>query len=230
MSDTQNTTCRHCGLTIRTTDGKYWIDDDNSGTADCPKVEAPCDECDGVGADGCSTCGGSAVMDGVHVPADTPISADRAREVADRVQREILDLVADGFIPAEVRTFGVLHDYIDANTLGGLCDEDDPNSDISGEDWARIQDLVEPWLAAGNTEQRPEDHYRVIVEGELTVGSWVAGLSIGPGYRTEWYATYDGQRPSEWDGEPYHYFREGVLGGRDQSLFGFPVASVRAEE
>lgn len=105
---------------------------------------------------------------------ETPITEQRMREVADRVQREILDLVADGTIPADVRTFGELHDHIDANELGGLCDDDDPNSDINTDDWYRIQELVEPWLQAGNTNGA-----RLTLDG-LSVRVWLVSTPDGP--------------------------------------------------
>ena len=34
------------------------------------------------------------------------------------------DLVSDGTVPRTVGSFAELHDYVDANCLGGLCDDE----------------------------------------------------------------------------------------------------------
>lgn len=57
---------------------------------------------------------------------------------------EIREHIADGGIPASVRSFSELHDHIDANLLGGLCDE-------TGVEWSIahiriVQDTVHAWL------------------------------------------------------------------------------------
>lgn len=41
-----------------------------------------------------------------------------AIELAETIKADVLKLVADGVIPATVGSFGVLHDYCDANCLG----------------------------------------------------------------------------------------------------------------
>lgn len=49
-----------------------------------------------------------------------------AQEFAERMKTEIVALVKDGTIPATVTGFSELHDYVDANCLGGseaLLDE-----------------------------------------------------------------------------------------------------------
>lgn len=55
-------------------------------------------------------------------------------------------------MPATIRSFAELHDYVDANEYGGLCDES------SGIDWLNsdasetVQNRVNDWLAAGRPE------------------------------------------------------------------------------
>ena len=75
----------------------------------------------------------------------------------------IVALVAVGTIPATVATFSELHDYIDANELGALCDvstwpamAEDEDGNADPEDhaaWmaeiATVQDTVDAWIRAG---------------------------------------------------------------------------------
>lgn len=54
---------------------------------------------------------------------------------------------------------------------------------------------------------------------DLSVGDHVEGTTEhGP-----FSGTFDGVRPSEWDGKPTAYFTDGVLGTTPQGIFGFPV-------
>lgn len=62
-------------------------------------------------------------------------------------KEEIHDLVDTEIVPDSVRSFSELHDYIDANELGGFCDE-------AGIDWSLehrniVQDSVHAWLSNG---------------------------------------------------------------------------------
>ena len=60
-------------------------------------------------------------------------------------------------------------------------------------------------------------------DSEPVVGQLVSGHSDGPGYHSTWSGIYEGIRPSQWDGQPYHYFRNGEINGVPQSTFGLPV-------
>ncbi len=70
----------------------------------------------------------------------------------------IADLILKGTIPATVASFVELHDYIDANELGALCDES-TWPDVDGESAAahadriaecgQVQDTVDAWLRDG---------------------------------------------------------------------------------
>lgn len=62
-------------------------------------------------------------------------------------------------------------------------------------------------------------------DSEPVVGQLVSGHSDGPGYHSTWSGIYEGVRPSDWDGQPYHYFRDGEINGVKQSHFGHPVDS-----
>jgi hypothetical protein len=76
---------------------------------------------------------------------------------------EVFALVLKGTVPATVATFSELHDYIDANELGALCDvstwpamAEDEDGNADPEDhaaWmaeiATVQDTVDAWIRAG---------------------------------------------------------------------------------
>lgn len=91
--------------------------------------------------------------------------ADVAK-VVEQTKREILADIGvavssrGDVMPATISTFSELHDYVDANTYGGLCDEDSPYHylwDISDDngtplaiDFAiAVQNVVHEWLQAG---------------------------------------------------------------------------------
>ena len=44
-------------------------------------------------------------------------------EVLDQMKAEINADIAAGQVPATVKSFSELHDYVDANEYGGFCDE-----------------------------------------------------------------------------------------------------------
>lgn len=85
-------------------------------------------------------------------------------EIIARMKREIRTDVRCGRIPDNVKSFAELHDYVDANSYGGLCDDatfgqlsaqfgrgrdDDMPSGMSDFITA-AQNSVNDWLATGN--------------------------------------------------------------------------------
>ncbi len=71
--------------------------------------------------------------------------------------REIEEDFANGTLPADgIATFADLHNYVDANCYGGLCDDESPHHTLGfpegGEpdmsEVNRLQDLVDEWLQA----------------------------------------------------------------------------------
>lgn len=60
-----------------------------------------------------------------------------------RMKQEIVDDMAEGTVPATVRDFASLHDYVDANEYGGLCSD---NAHLSTEFVAVAQHAVDGWL------------------------------------------------------------------------------------
>jgi hypothetical protein len=67
-------------------------------------------------------------------------------ELVSRVQRETSVDIENGALPASVRSFSELHDHVDANTYGGLCDD---NADVPPETQVAMQEQVDRWLANG---------------------------------------------------------------------------------
>lgn len=63
----------------------------------------------------------------------------------DQAKQEVLDDIKAGIVPTTVSTFAELHDYVDANEYGGLCD-DAACFDASCDDINVIQDAVGRWL------------------------------------------------------------------------------------
>jgi hypothetical protein len=74
-------------------------------------------------------------------------------ELADRIQRgksEILHDIEAGIVPADVDDFAKLHDYVDANCYGGMCDDD--AMDLALEEVVLFQDAIHLWLRYGRPE------------------------------------------------------------------------------
>lgn len=66
-----------------------------------------------------------------------------------RGKREILADVRKGTVPHDVATFADLHDYVDANEYGGLCDDDAVNPVYIGN---VIQNALAAWIEGGGIE------------------------------------------------------------------------------
>jgi hypothetical protein len=61
-------------------------------------------------------------------------------------KREILDDIAKGTVPADIATFGDLHDYVDANWYGGLFDmETEEGMNLINP----LQDALNDWIKGG---------------------------------------------------------------------------------
>lgn len=76
-------------------------------------------------------------------PGDAPLNPVRRAAIVARIKREILQDVATGVLPGMPATFAQLHDYVDANTYGGLCDV---HANIDTDELITIQNEVEAWL------------------------------------------------------------------------------------
>lgn len=75
--------------------------------------------------------------------------------VVKRARAEILEDIASGRVPATVRTFAQLHDYVDANGYGGAFENFEEGQ--AGDEghcnfWNHVQNSLHDWLAAGRPE------------------------------------------------------------------------------
>lgn len=79
------------------------------------------------------------------------LTAVRLAPIIERSKREILEDIEAGTVPSTVATFSELHDYVDANEYGGLCEEDSIVGAYGGwvDDANKIQNAVNAWLVAG---------------------------------------------------------------------------------
>lgn len=108
------------------------------------------------GAEGCGA--GPFTVDEVarHV-LDCPFNkADLFVEFAIRAcEREILEDAGHNVVPRTVASFSELHDYVDANTYGGLCDDDKFEKVCDLEEATgrnivnEIQNAVDAWIKTG---------------------------------------------------------------------------------
>lgn len=88
-------------------------------------------------------------------------------ETVARMKREILEEMDAGRIPRTVSSFSELHDYIDANELGGFCEEklaSDLCIHFGGYDW---------WSDQYNEQGLPEGMMDYINECQSAIDLWL---------------------------------------------------------
>ena len=88
-------------------------------------------------------------------------------ELVAAIKAEVLERMREGTIPEDVKSFSDLHDYCDANCLGGLCESktfDALWSHFAGSESVetmpqgmldlinKVQETVHAWLACGTAE------------------------------------------------------------------------------
>lgn len=83
----------------------------------------------------------------------------------DRAKQEVLDDIANGVVPERVTRFTQLHDHVDANEYGGLCEDGwesalvDQVNDSHPHDGQRginyVQGMVNAWLEADRKDSAP---------------------------------------------------------------------------
>ncbi len=89
------------------------------------------------------------------------------RNAVARGKKEILEDVRSGRVPAHVESFGDLHDFVDANEYGGLCEDhffqqDKPDLKNSAE----VQEQLHQWIKSGdmaNEAVQPCEHCKTPV-------------------------------------------------------------------
>lgn len=73
------------------------------------------------------------------------MTADLDTAIA-QAKTEILDDIREGRVPRDVASFTELHDHVDANEYGGLCDE---RSDFDLDFANAMQTAVDEWIKGG---------------------------------------------------------------------------------
>jgi hypothetical protein len=71
------------------------------------------------------------------------VLGDVIKDAVERGKSEILADIANGQVPADVRYFGHLHEFVDANEYGGLTDPVQV---------AAVQEALNQWLLGGRHE------------------------------------------------------------------------------
>ena len=71
-----------------------------------------------------------------------------AYQAIERGKQEILEEVLAGRIPATVQSFSELHDYVDANEFGGLCEDWAFEEPFDGDRWIDLGNFVQGQLDA----------------------------------------------------------------------------------
>lgn len=88
-------------------------------------------------------------------------------QVVERMKLEILCYVAAGVIPAHAKSFGELHDYIDANCLGGFCHDDFADA------------LIEHFGGRDKgTEAMPDGMMDFLNSAQNTINTWLADAGL----------------------------------------------------
>lgn len=71
---------------------------------------------------------------------------DLINESVEIAKAEITFDINEGIIPEDVTSFGELHDYVDANTYGEWCDDE---NDMTFDEVNAAQELVHQWITRG---------------------------------------------------------------------------------
>lgn len=82
-------------------------------------------------------------------------------DIVQAIKQDVLNLMKTGQIPTDVATFSQLHDYCDANCLGGLCDN------------ATFDALAAQHRRTGETEAMPQGMINLINEAQGAVETWL---------------------------------------------------------
>jgi hypothetical protein len=84
--------------------------------------------------------------------ATIPYTREAFFAAVERAKREVVADVRAGVVPAGVRDFADLHDYVDANGYGGAFEaweDGDTQDDRWCRFWDGVQEQVHRWLRGG---------------------------------------------------------------------------------
>lgn len=125
------------------------------------------------------------------------IDQELVNAIVARGRTEIVRDIARGTVPPTVTSFAELHDYVDANCYGGLCDDDAPDPELGYGN--PVQNALDAWLRlrfrtsesdvvsslAEMIEANAEDEYTLeVLSGDVRPGSRfnVGGGASGDGW------------------------------------------------
>ena len=96
-----------------------------------------------------------------------------------------------------------------------------------------IADQIDDETLARERARKPADKRSARFLDAPVVGETVSGISEGivngRAYKGAWTGVYQGIRPSEWTGEPVHFFTDGIINVTPQGCFAIPVAQFESE-
>jgi hypothetical protein len=82
-------------------------------------------------------------------------------QTVSRMKSEILDDINKGVIPNKVNSFSELHDYVDANTYGGFCED-------------KVADaLIEFFGGRTKDEGMPEKFHDYMNQAQTSIDEWL---------------------------------------------------------
>lgn len=87
---------------------------------------------------------------------------DTVEQLVEAMKRDIRGLIEAGRVPADIDSFSRLHDYCDANCLGGLCDE------------ATLASMVKKFGGHGPGNELPQGMIDLINAAQDSVNGWLA--------------------------------------------------------
>jgi len=77
------------------------------------------------------------------------------------MKQEIIEDVKSGRVPADCPSFSALHDYVDANCYGGLCEDD------------VMQALLGHYGGRDENEGMPDELMDYLNEAQNTIDRWI---------------------------------------------------------
>jgi hypothetical protein len=83
-------------------------------------------------------------------------------EVLDQMKAEINADIAAGKVPATVKSFSELHDYVDANCYGGFCDDN-----------GSMDELIAKFGGRDENEGMPDGAMQFINDAQNLINSWL---------------------------------------------------------
>jgi hypothetical protein len=159
------------------------------------------------------------------------------KETVVRMQMEIIEDAATGRIPADSLSFDQLHDHVDANEYGGLCDDE------------LFDTMIEHFGGRDSDDGLPSGFNNRLNDAQNSVNFWMkeGGISVGPppvGWNFFDRERTDYLNPHGF--KPYNSVFDKIMGGnmakgagypmyhltivREGSLFGFAHGGVVKED